>query len=42
MIIKLAGKNIFHVSDINISYRIRGKVARTHKYSAAIIIVFCK
>jgi len=39
-IINLLGKNAFQVRDINISYRIRGIVARIHKYIVAIIIVF--
>lgn len=38
-IIKLIGKNVFQVNIISMSYRMRGNVARTHKYILATIIV---
>jgi hypothetical protein len=34
------GKNLFHVRFISLSYRIRGKVARTHTNNIAKVIVF--
>jgi len=37
--IRLAGKKAFHVNDISKSYRIRGSVARIHRYIVAINIV---
>lgn len=30
MAVRVSGRNVFHVKDINRSYRIRGRVARTH------------
>ena len=40
MILRLNGKNLFQVRYIKLSYRIRGRVARTHTNNVAIIIVF--
>jgi len=39
IILRLNGKNLFQVRYIKLSYRIRGRVARTHTNNVAIIIV---